>query len=257
MLAPCCCLLAFFSAFLVSCSWIGGGAREDDSELARFRSAPHMKIPDVSPLPRPELRAFPEIVWHPDSYKMVQRIVLEARGKHYDFVGYLRVRAPGDFRALALGEMGGTIFDLSLSEGQPRIPKKPGNMPPAPLREGVIADISHLFATGDLRVLRYTRDERSGNTVLNLWVEADQGPHQVNTYWLDETGRLAGSRETWKSKTVRCAAYRDWKTFPGCSRPLPRRIVLENYRWHYKMEIELLEFHPNPTNEEEKPQTSP
>jgi hypothetical protein len=243
--------------FLTTCSWIGDGAREDDSELARFRCAPHMKIPGAPPLPKPELRAFPEIAWRPDSYKMVQRIVLETRGKHYDFVGYLRVHGPADFRALALGEMGGTLFDLSLKEGQPRILKKPGNMPPAPLAEGVIGDISHLFATGALRVLHYTRDERLGNIVLNLWVEADQGPHQANTYWLDETGRLAGSRETWKGKAVRCAAYRDWKTLPGCSRPLPGRIILENYRWHYKMEIELLEFHPNPTNKEEKPQTTP
>jgi hypothetical protein len=237
---------------------MGGETKRDDSECARLIRPRRIETPKVSPAPKPELRTFPGIAWHPDSYKAVQRIVLRAQGKQYDFVGYLRVRDSNNFRALALGEMGGTLFDLALEGGEPRIFKKPENMPPQPLLDGVIGDIRFLFAAGPLRVLNHEYVPLPDwGYVLNVWTDTVNGPDGSQVYRFDESGQLIGSRETWKGRTVRCASLRDWRLFPGCDRALPGRILLENRRWHYEMEIELLKYEAEQPSQkrDDEPQT--
>mgnify|MGYP001593834809 CR=1 FL=1 len=68
-------------------------------------------------------------VSYPDSFRAQHRVTLTLRGKQIDFTGYLLVRHPGAWRAVAFGEFGGSLFDISsLPEKGLRIIRNPGGI---------------------------------------------------------------------------------------------------------------------------------
>lgn len=178
---------------------------------------------------------------YPDSFKMVQRLALTIRGRRYDFVGYLIVRRGAGFRALTLGEMGGKVFDLESKDGERRILLKPDSMPPNPLIDGAMGEIAHLFdprAAQDARLVR----SAEGRPILS---SESEGVVREDTF--DAPGRpVLRSIEARDGRIARRATYETPRLFAGWPRPIPTRIRIENLRWRYELDIQLLEFHVLP-----------
>lgn len=175
---------------------------------------------------------------YPAQFRLVQRLALRALGKQYDMLGYLVVSSPDSFRAVALGEMGGRIFDLSLDRGAAAIVKKPERMPPRPLVAGVIEDIRHLFLPPE-QPLALAEDAEGAPALIGSaggrTVEYDFGPPER---------RLTRSVTAEDGQVVREVVYSGYRSFPGFDVPVPSRIVVENRRWRYTLEVQILEIHP-------------
>lgn len=68
-------------------------------------------------------------VVYPDSFRAQHRVTLTFRGKQLDFTGYLLVRRPDAWRAVAFGEFGGSLFDIADFPGRGfKIIKNPGEI---------------------------------------------------------------------------------------------------------------------------------
>lgn len=66
---------------------------------------------------------------YPDSFRAQHRVTLTLRGKQFDFTGYLLVRRPAVWRAVAFGEFGGSLFDLAVFPGRGlRLIRNPGGI---------------------------------------------------------------------------------------------------------------------------------
>lgn len=177
---------------------------------------------------------------YPPQYRLVQRLALRTGGKQYDLIGYLAVSAADSFRAVAMGEMGGRIFDFSLAGGRAQIRKKPEKMPAPPLLTGAIADIGHLFLTPSGGGLTLAGGPEGPPALVGF--AADGGA--VEYLFDPRDQRLTISRESRAGHLVRKARYTDYRVVPGFDRPIPARILLENRRWRYTLEIRTLEIIP-------------
>ena len=174
---------------------------------------------------------------YPDQFRLVQRIVIELSGDQFDCLGALAVRRGDAFRAQALSEMGGKLFDFLKRGAERRVLIQPDGMPENPLLLGVIGDLEHLFdpELPAAAVAGWSVDGRP-----RLVFQAD---HRVQEYVLDAEGaRIESSLEAVEGQVVRRASYADYRRFAGFERELPARIQLENLEWRYRLEIELLEL---------------
>lgn len=176
----------------------------------------------------------------PAPYRLVQRLALRAGGRQYDMIGYLVVSADDSFRAVALGEMGGRIFDLSLDRGAAAILKKPEKMPPKPLVSGVIDDIRHLFLPPARAT--FTLARRPDRLLALVDAAPDGRAVEYDFDPLDQ--RLVYSSVSEDGRLLREVAYSGYRTVGAFEPAIPTRVVLENRRWHYTLEIEILEIHP-------------
>jgi hypothetical protein len=183
---------------------------------------------DFSKFPVEALRAYPM------RFKLTQRVILEARGKQYDFLGYLLARAPGDFRALGLLEMGGSIFDFEAVDLRYIVHKVPPGMPLNPIFEGVMPDIAHLFLPSGGSVDSWP--EKPGRWI--VW--RDMG--RASVFEVDADGRLLRSWEMLEGRIARSVEYSDYRAVPGWDRPLPGVILVNNPVWRYRMEVRLISF---------------
>jgi len=171
--------------------------------------------------------------------RLKQRLALRALGKQYDMIGYLILEPSGDFRALAMGEMGGRIFDLAMVNGEARIHKKPDPMPPNPLLDGVIGDIRHLFSLPPFAHTTLRTDPRGG---VCLSLRGEKGFIADYDFIGADRPELRHSLESDGRRVIREADYREYDLRLADGQRLPRRIVLRNYRWHYTLEIQTLEI---------------
>ena len=176
---------------------------------------------------------------YPPRFRLAQRIVIEQDETQFDCIGALVVRRQDAFRAVALGEMGGRLFDFLRRGEERQILTTPEGMPLKPLRTGVLRDIEHLFAWGAVPAARVGRTA-GGDPLLLL-----AGEEETSEYRFDATGaRLESSLQARAGRVVRRAEYRNYRRFPAWGSELPTRILLENLEWGYRLEIELLEIRP-------------
>lgn len=173
-------------------------------------------------------------IQYPDSFQLTQRILLNVAGKEYDFIGYLKMQKKGNFRAMALGELGGTFLDIQSGPAETRILKNAADLPQGPLKEGVAGDIRFLY--GCLQKYTPLNSSRAKDA---LYVELTDSASSQLVLAFDRT-KLLSSKELINGKVRRTAQYKDYRKFDGISCALPCRIILENKRWHYKLRIDLL-----------------
>lgn len=174
---------------------------------------------------------------YPDSCRLTQRIVVHAGHKDFDMTGYLFMKPDGSLLALGLGDMGIELFRFQCDSEQCEVITKPGSFPVNPLYDGVIGDIQHLFARG-----RQPRSYlvRRGDATPSLVLRYDDG--RLDEYQsVDDCDFPARSLGAIGGKVVREVTYHSPMSYPGCPHLLPSKIVLRNHRWHYTMEITLLE----------------
>lgn len=182
---------------------------------------------------------------YPGEFRLSQHIIMKARDKEYDFLGYLVVKRKKGFRALAFGEMGGRIFDLIERDGKREIAAKPGAMPSNPLLDGVMGDINHLYDTGEFEDAYPSMKE--GNT---FSLVMRKGDNSFSEFVFSGSGDLITSMEAVDGRLVRSANYSDYRLYSGWERPLPSMITLVNHRWHYELRIELLKMDTGPVDEQ-------
>ncbi len=206
--------------------------------LAACRGVPYAPVLDAGaddpPLRAALTRALESGL--PESFRMAHRVVISAGEEQFDCLGVLVVRRGAALRALAVGEMGGRLFDFLARGSERRVLLCPEGMPEQPLRDGVLADLLHLFDPG---VALGARAARTVDGAVLLF----QDGATAREYVFDAAGEtLVMSLEARDGKVVRRARYTAYRLFPGAARPLPARIVLEDLRWNFCLEIDLLEF---------------
>ncbi|MFH0944948.1 MAG: hypothetical protein V2A76_07095 [Planctomycetota bacterium] len=176
---------------------------------------------------------------YPPGFRLAQRIVIEQGGEQFDCIGALVVRREDAFRAIALGEMGGRLFDFLKRGDDRQVLTKAEGMPLNPLRSGVLRDIEHLFGWSAAEGARAGRTAEGRPALLLPWQEGE------TEYRFDSAGtRLESSLQAREGRVVRRARYGDYRRFDGWDSELPARILLENLEWGYRLEIELLEMRP-------------
>jgi len=175
---------------------------------------------------------------YPSSCRLTQRVVVRLRSHEYDMVGYLYLRGAGVWSAVALGDMGIELFRLHWTDGVGEVIRQPESMPAAPIREGVIGDIQHLFGQKEAHRSYLVRKP---NRDLCLIVELSD--RELEEYKFDDVNEgLVSSRSITGGAIVREVSYGTGAAFPGVDHPLPQSITLHNYEWGYSMEIELLDI---------------
>ena len=173
---------------------------------------------------------------YPSSFQLTQRILLTVSGKEYDFIGSLTMHGDSAFRALALGEMGGTFLDIQYDSGRVQILKNPGNMPEHPLTTGIVEDILHLFTFpgNGCDFESSLQDDR-------LHLQLADSP-EATTMLTFEQSNLVASEKYINGRVVRRAQYSNYQKMDGFGCPLPQRILLENKKWRYSLKIDLLKI---------------
>lgn len=184
---------------------------------------------------------------YPATLKAVQRLSVTVRRSRHDFLGYLLMRQPNAFRATAMGEMGGRVFDFFAGDdGTLKILKKPRLVPSRPLSDGVMGDILHVYASG-LKGEKYVTEAPNGELTLVIRRDANK----VAEFIFDPRERkLIRSLEAENGQVIREAWYSDHRKVKGWRRAIPAHIRLNNYRWHYTLEVQILEIAPLPANAE-------
>ncbi len=173
----------------------------------------------------------------PSSCRLTQRILVSFGRKDFDMTGYLLIRPDGSWLGVTLGDMGIELFRFEYSEGRGKITAQPPSFPLNPLYDGIIGDIQHLFGRkrpSDVYIVQ------RGESVVGLVMQLDDG--DLEEYQFSRSsGSLVRSLGVSGGRIVREAVYHEPTAYPGLQRPLPREIVLNNHRWHYSMEIMLLD----------------
>ena len=205
----------------------GGGCM-----LPKYATA--KRLADVS---ASQPRMIPPADAYPDACRLTQRVLIRVGGRDLDMVGYLYLQPGGAWAALALGDMGMEMFRLQHDGETSTVAVKPDSIPLGPLVDGIIGDIQHLFAAGASSTRSLVR--RSDGEV-GLVLEYADGRLDEYTFGQDR-GMPIRSVGVRGRRIVREAVYHDPKDYAGAPGPLPERIVLRNHRWHYTMEIVLLD----------------
>ncbi|MEK7721883.1 MAG: hypothetical protein AAB359_05790 [Elusimicrobiota bacterium] len=145
----------------------------------------------------------------PAGFRAQHRVTLTFRGKQLDFTGYLLVRRPGAWRAVAFGEFGGSLFDLAVFPGRGlRIIKNPGAIRERWLT-GPAADMIEILCFADV----------PGGL--------QEAPVSVT-----------------KRNEVYTIRYSDYADFPGVEQKIPRHIVIENEKAKLRLEVDLIKLEP-------------
>lgn len=168
-----------------------------------------------------------------------QRIILQIRNKHYDFLGYLAMNRNSDFRATAFSDMGGRFIDFVHRNDSTRILHNPAGLLAKPVRLGVVEDILHLYRFNPGKTT-YLTAAGGDSTVLVNYMDDDN----FETYRFSGDDKLTYSRVIKAGSLVREARYKDYKQFEKFSETLPAQIKLTNYLWGYDLEINLLDIKP-------------
>jgi len=168
----------------------------------------------------------------PESCGSLQIVQISIGGKQYDFTGYLRLYSDKEYDAVAINEMGLTIFEFTRRGQEKSVISKPPGMNDALLQSGPMEDINFLFGTpkGDPSSLLQS------NSVISLVYDAGKG-ERVEFQFSSDTHELIGCRDIRNGKCVREVSYEDMHTFSGLDYEIPRKIILVQHDLFYQMEI--------------------
>jgi hypothetical protein len=179
-------------------------------------------------------------IQYPHTFSLSQRIILNVRGKQYDFLGQLMVEKGKAFRAIAFGEMGGLFLDILHKDSQTSILGNPSSLPEKPLRLGVAKDILQIFDyQGSGASLFRTEQGENGIT------RSITGEIFYDYFFDKDSGLLQDMYVIEGSSIIKKIQFKNYTEYENVSTPLPSLIIVENLEWHYSMEIHLLTFKPD------------
>jgi hypothetical protein len=170
----------------------------------------------------------------PGQYRLKQHIILTIFNRQFDFIGYLIKGTGSRFRALGFSEMGMKIFDLLYTEQKLSVISNSFNIPENPLKDGLSRDILHLFFN------------QPGEAVMQGYLTAE-GFYLVQTperqlYFNTATKELMMSNYQTAGKLRSEITYSNYKSAELLAFSLPYYIQVSNKKWHYTLDISLLEI---------------
>jgi len=175
---------------------------------------------------------------YPDSFALTQRIILNAGGKQYDFIGQLTMHRGKAFRAVTFGEMGGQFMDLLFKNDSLSVLVNPSNIPDKPISEGVAEDIRQLFF---FNIYPEPDVSETDTNIVNLIFEAENNERLI--YSIDKkTNQIINLDSYSGDKQIRSVKFMEFEKYPEWQSKIPSLIELTNHRWHYSLEIRLLKF---------------
>ena len=220
-----CLLMTVAVAFSVSCSAPGGGYRDliEDDGISTIKDW----------LPNP-------YCYQTGCVRLVQRIILHVPGMEMDMSGYLVLSEGGKWLALALGDMGVELFRFGNMGNEVRILSTPPDFPLNPLKEGVAGDIEYLF--GLKRPSSVWQSAGNKSTSIRVLKYGD-GDYDEFTF---QSGgnRPVRSRKIRDHRVMLSVEYENYQADALRKNVVPKRILLTNHQWHYKIEITLYQVEP-------------
>jgi hypothetical protein len=181
-------------------------------------------------------------VW-PASYRLVHKVQLDIRGRRLDFLGYLAVKG-GNWRAVALTELGGTIFDLLNTTDGPKVLSSPGGLPRKPLVDGVMKELGLAFsspfpATDEGRSLPVAPP--AVLPALNSGVRKRGGAEEISapvSMLIFRANRLVSE-----------ITIESFASIAGWSSPVPDRLKIVNRAYGYSMDVSLIRMDLRPVDD--------
>ena len=169
--------------------------------------------------------------------RLTQRIVVSFPRHKLNLTGYLYLKPNGEWLAIALGDLGTEVLRLRGAGGSTEVLSFSNGLPAQVLRDGVGADIRHLFRRSTLCPGQTIR--RADSLVSRVWpLDASH----LDEYCYDtRTNTLVFSVGVADGSIVRQATYQEWTAFEGVDGPLPRTIILQNNEFAYSLRVVLLE----------------
>ncbi len=187
------------------------------------------KFSELSPAPEPYLDIINKR--YPANFKMYHRVVLTVGGRQMDFTGCLEVRDREIFRGVAFGELGGKFLEFKTVDGYPEIIWSPSGINRNALTNGMLIDLKNIYCgqTNSAKLFRR-------RNVLYYGMEG------CITEFID--GKMLPAKMLFMrgGRIIRQVQCKEYAAFPGWKLLLPKLIVVENYLWDYRVEIELLKF---------------
>jgi hypothetical protein len=181
---------------------------------------------------------------YPEKFKMVHRVILNIYNKQIDATGYLVAEGNGEYRLLALGDLGNVFFDISSNKNKIEIHKNILKLSKEKFTNGVLKDIKAacLYVPIDQiqpaqiddshPVLKYTEGKETYLFIFN-------GDHQLQEYVILKDGQC-----TYK------AEFKRWKQLPGLTNQIPTIIHTTNYKLRYTLTIDVIKFEKISLNSE-------
>lgn len=168
-----------------------------------------------------------ELLNFPRSYRLVHKVRLKVRGMSLDFTGYLAVNG-ACCRAVAVSEIGGTIFDLLNCNGLRKVIKNPARIPATSLKRGVLGELDYLFA--------HPEGNNKNTNDARLTVKINKDDTQITLLLLQDGCLLSEIN------------IQSFQTVEGWPHPIPAKFQVNNKRWGYTMEVELLRLDMRPVD---------
>jgi hypothetical protein len=168
----------------------------------------------------------------PNAFSSIQLIQVSAGGKQFDLTGYLRMNPGNEFDAIAINEMGLTIFEFQRRGEENYVISKPPGVDDTILQSGPMEDISFLFMKPDCDPSHLSR----ADSVITLAYHATSG-EWIEFLFSSDLQELNGCREILDGKCVREVKYEEMLFFDELGYKIPSQIELIQYDLHYQIEI--------------------
>lgn len=181
-------------------------------------------------------------VW-PASYRLVHRVQLDIRGRRLDFLGYLAVNGT-NWRAVALTELGGKIFDLLNRKDGPAILSSPGGFPRKPLVDGVMRELGLIFSSpfpGGEEGRLLPAAPRTAFAPLSA-----EGRGEAAAVGIPAPVSLLILR---KNRVVSEITIESFCSVEGWPAPVPDRLKIVNRVWGYSMDVRLIRMDLRPVDD--------
>jgi hypothetical protein len=160
---------------------------------------------------------------YPEVFTLSQRIILNVRGKQYDFLGQLMVEKDKAFRAIAFGEMGGLFLDILYKSSQTFIIGNPSSLPDKPLRLGVVKDIVQIFDYQDGEARLFKADQ--GRIGVRRFIT---GKISYDYFFENDSGQLQDMYIIEGNSIIKKIHFKNYNEYENASVPLPSLIIGEN-----------------------------
>ncbi len=181
--------------------------------------------------------------YYPQSFNTIHRCILDADNENYVFEGYVSINKPGQFRLLAKGDFGGTVFELEKHYyDSVKIVQNPAKIYNKFLSKGAAGDISAIYFNNMTSGAVLVQHQKN---VVSI-AQKISGDTQEEFYFDKENDLQLKSYV--KSKGQKCLYRVDFSNFGNFKKwpqEVPRTIRINNVQLNYRLTITVLDLITN------------
>ena len=182
---------------------------------------------------------------YPPGFSAVHRTILTVRGRQMEMLGAVLVDRARGARLQALGDMGGTAFDVvCLTDGSARVERNAAGLRERWLLEGAARDVFVLYLAGPSPLAGLVRHESGA---MGLAEDLSDGTRRE--FRFDPAGRRLS--EYWLSRGGRClyrAEFSNYRVIAPWKTPVPGSVRVTDYRLNYSATVEVTGMKPEPVD---------